>query len=104
MTATLQSCLIAFLFAAGVLSAHATTSETFDINRYNTAGEGWFKTFHVEHTQLLQTALESGVLIGTMEVLVTQTAAGKLALIMDQMAFHHIAQGTENGKDWMATF
>ncbi len=104
MSATLRSHLIAFLFAAGALSAHATTSETFDINRYNTAGEGWFKTFHVGHTQLLQAALESGALTGTMEVLVTQTAAGKLALIMDQMAFHHIAQGTENGKNWMATF
>ncbi len=103
MNSTLPSHLITFLFA-GVLSANATTSESFDINRYNTAGEGWFKTFHVDHTQLLQTALDSGVVSGTMEVLVTQTAAGKLALIMDQMAFHHIAQGTENGKDWMATF
>ena len=61
MTKTAKSLLIAFLFANGV-GAHATTSENFDINRYNTAGEGWFKTFHVEDTQLLQSALEPTLL------------------------------------------
>jgi hypothetical protein len=37
-------------------------------------------------------------------VLVTETAAGKLALLTDQMVFHHLAQGRADGKDWLATF
>jgi hypothetical protein len=37
-------------------------------------------------------------------VLVLETAAGQLALLQDQMAFHHIAEGRAGDKDWMATF
>ena len=37
-------------------------------------------------------------------VLVIETAAGPLAFLQDQMAFHHIAQGNAGGKDWMVTF
>lgn len=37
-------------------------------------------------------------------LLVTETAAGKLALLTDQMAYHHLAQGRDSGKEWMATF
>jgi len=40
----------------------------------------------------------------TTRLLVLETAAGRLALINDQMVFHHIAQGKAGGKDWMATF
>ena len=104
MIVKLLSFLIVLLVTGGVPGTYATTPESFDINRYSTAGEGRFKTFHVEQTQLLQSALDSGLVNGTMEVLVTETAAGKLALLKDQMSFHHIAQGTDNGKNWMATF
>lgn len=104
MIVKLLSFLIVLLVTGGVPGTYATTPESFDINRYSTVGDGWFKTFHVEQTQLLQSALDSGLVNGTMEVLVTETAAGKLALLKDQMSFHHIAQGTDNGKNWMATF
>lgn len=104
MIVKLLSFLIVLLVTGGVPGTYATTPESFDINRYSTAGEGWFKTFHVEQTQLLQAALDLNLVNGTLEVLVTETAAGKLALIKDQMSFHHIAQGTDNGKNWMATF
>ena len=61
MTTTLRNLIGCFIFFC-VLNTYATTSETFDLNRYSNAGEGRFKTFHVEETQLLNTALESGVL------------------------------------------
>lgn len=91
------------LIVAGLFS-QITSAEEFDINRFSNAGEGWFKTFHVEDTLSLKDALESGMVNEDTAVLVTETAAGSLALITDQMAFHHLAQGTANGKDWMATF
>ena len=37
---------------------HATTAADFDIERYSTAGAGWFETFHVQETQALQQALK----------------------------------------------
>jgi hypothetical protein len=94
---------IFFLFF-GAYQSQAQTAETFDINRYSTAGEGWFETFYIEDTQTLQSALDAGTVSAEMDVLVTETAVGKLALLKDQMAYHHIAQGTADGKDWMATF
>jgi hypothetical protein len=82
----------------------AQTAATFDINRYSTFGEGFFKTLHVTETLSLKDSLDSNLVTPATELLVTQTASGYLALIRDQMAFHHIAQGEANGLAWMATF
>jgi hypothetical protein len=84
--------------------AVAQTAETFDINRYSTAGADTFETFYVEQTQPLQSVLDSKVVEAATQIMVTNTATGNLALVRDQMAFHHIAQGTEDGLAWMATF
>ena len=86
------------------VSAFSQTAETFDINRYSTLGAGTFITYYVEDTQALQVALDEGTVTKDTVLLVTKTAAGNLALIRDQMAFHHIAQGKANGLEWMATF
>jgi hypothetical protein len=79
-------------------------AESFDINRFSNAGEGWFETFHVKETHALAESLGAGMVAADTQVLVTETAAGRLAMLTDQMAFHHLAQGTAGGKDWMATF
>ena len=76
----------------------------FDIQRFSNAGNGWFKTFYVTNTEPLRKALSEGKVSPDTRLLVFATATGKLALITDQMAFHHIAQGTDGGKTWMATF
>lgn len=76
----------------------------FDIKRFNGAGNGWFETFYVKETEPLQKALDESKVAADTRVLVTQTAGGRLALLMDQMAFHHIAQGHAGGRDWIATF
>jgi hypothetical protein len=76
----------------------------FDITRFSNAGNGWFETFYVKETPALQKTLDEGKVAADTRVLVFETAAGKLALLMDQMAFHHLAQGTAGGKDWLATF
>ena len=79
-------------------------ADGFDISRFNSAGGGWFETFHVESTEPLAEALEDGRVAKEARVLVIETATGRLAFLQDQMAFHHIAQGRAGGKDWMATF
>ncbi len=79
-------------------------AEGFDLGRFSNAGNGWFETFHVERTDRLEDALEDTRVSSETRVLVIETAAGPLAFLQDQMAFHHIAQGNVGGKDWMATF
>ena len=76
----------------------------FDIERFSNAGNGWFETFYVEETEPLRQALEDGRLNGDTRMLVIETAGGNLALVTDQMAYHHLAQGTSEGKHWLATF
>jgi len=75
----------------------------FDIRRFSLNG-GIFKTFDVEQTEPLQKVLQEGRVAQDTPVLVTGTAAGNLALLTDQMVFHHLAQGRAGGKDWMAAF
>lgn len=75
----------------------------FDIRRFSLNG-GLFKTFDVEQTEPLQKVLKDGRVAEDTPVLVTATSAGNLALLTDQMVFHHLAQGRAGGKDWMAAF
>jgi hypothetical protein len=75
----------------------------FDITRFAANG-GIFKTFYVEQTEPLQKVLREGRVAEDTPVLVTATAVGNLALLTDQMVFHHLAQGHAGGRDWMAAF
>jgi len=76
----------------------------FDIDRFSNSGNGWFETFHVEQTRPLQDVLAAGEVTSETRLLVFDAVAGPLALLIDQMGYHHIAQGQVDGKDWMATF
>jgi hypothetical protein len=76
----------------------------FDIKRFSNAGNGAFETFYLQKTEQLKDVLDQGRIAADTRVLVLSTAEGKLALITDQMAFHHIAEGIDRGKDWMAVF
>lgn len=76
----------------------------FEISRFSNAGNGWFETFHVKQTELLRDALKVGKVAEDTRLLVTDITGGRLALITDQMAYHHLAQGSAGGKDWLVTF
>ena len=54
--------------------------------------------------QVLAQALADGTVSEDMAVLVTDTARGTLALLTDQMWYHHLAQGREGGEPWMVSF
>jgi hypothetical protein len=76
----------------------------FDITRFANVANGTFVTFQVTKTEALRDVLKQGRVVEETRLLVTDTATGKLALLMDQMAFHHSAQGRAGNKDWLATF
>ena len=75
----------------------------FDIRRFAPNG-GIFKTFFVDKTESLRKVLEDRRVAEDTALLVTHTAAGNLALLTEQMVFHHLAQGRAGGKDWLAAF
>lgn len=76
----------------------------FDPDRFDATISDQFSPFSVGATRSLRDALDQGAVVSETWVLVTDTAAGKLALLTEQMAYHHVAQGTANGVGWMATF
>jgi hypothetical protein len=76
----------------------------FDISRFTSSGNGWFETFYVTDARPLRDVLKSGRVAEDTRLLVTDTAGGKLALLTDQMAYHHIAAGQAGGRDWLVTF
>jgi hypothetical protein len=76
----------------------------FDIGRFSNLGNGWFQTFYVDETESLRQALEAGRLRPDTRMLVIEISEGNLAFVTDQMAYHHLAQGTSQGRHWLATF
>jgi hypothetical protein len=85
------------------LGVHAETG-SFDPDRFDATIAGKFEPFDVRGTLPLRDALEQGAVVPETWVLVTETAEGRLALLTEQMAYHHVAQGVANGVGWMATF
>lgn len=76
----------------------------FDIDRAFLSDRTIFQPFQVEDTQPLKAALEEGLLGKTTPLLVMEREAGRLALVTDQMAYHHVAQGEMAGEPWMVSF
>ena len=84
--------------------ANGPAKPGFDISRFSNAGNGWFETFHVTQTEPLRDALKAAKVAEDTRLLVTDVSGGRLALITDQMAYHHLAQGTAGSKDWLVSF
>jgi hypothetical protein len=76
----------------------------FDISRFNPTAFGLFETFQVADTRPLRDALRSGVVAENTDLLVTEVGGGAVALLVEQMAYHHLAQGRTAGTDWLVTF
>ncbi len=82
----------------------AAQEPEFDINRARVGAGSRFEPFRVSQTQSLRQALASGVVASDTRLLVMEHAAGRLALLTDQMAYHHLAQGDIAGEPWMVSF
>ena len=76
----------------------------FDIDRAIIGKKDLFPPFHVKSYTLLGEALDKGFVQGDTLALVTETEAGSIALLTNQMTYHHIAQGDLKGNPWMVVF
>lgn len=89
--------------ASGALQAQEAAD--FDINRAYQVDSTVYAPFRVENTRPLLRSLEEGELDGQTSLLVMDhPEAGRLALVTDQMAYHHVAQGEIAGEPWMVSF
>ncbi len=63
-----------------------------------------FDPFPVAATEPLQDALEAGKVGKETAVLLLRRGDTRLALLTEQMSYHHIAQGELEGEPWMVAF
>lgn len=75
-----------------------------DVSRFNFTLRGSFEPFVVTSTRSVREAMSARLVAADTDVLLTSTAAGPLALLTEQMAYHHIAQGRGGGEDWLVSF
>ena len=82
----------------------STDGPEFDMSRWRDLGVDLFETNRVTETQHLRDVLDAGTVQPDTPVLLTETAAGSLAFVTDQMSFHHLAQGEADGEPWLVSF
>lgn len=82
------------------------TGMTVDPSRFKDTGESLvFRPFEVRHTRALADSLAREEISPELELLVAVRDEGPVvALSRQQMAYHHVAQGTEDGKAWLVFF
>ena len=98
---------LATVLAPGLLLGQAVVaagSDDFDIDRAMVMEGTRYDPFVVEETRSLRGALREGIVQDQSRVMVMQHDTGVLALVVDQMAYHHIAQGEIMGEPWMVSF
>jgi len=100
----LVSGLLAVGVSVGAGELIAAQEPEFDINRARVGAGSRFEPFQVRQTQSLRQAMEAGVVDSDTRLLIMEHAAGRLALLTDQMAYHHVAQGDIAGEPWMVSF
>ncbi len=96
--------MLAVVVSGSAAEPVAAQEPEFDIDRARVGAGSRFEPFRVSQTQSLRQALVAGVVASGTRLLVMEHAAGRLALLTDQMAYHHLAQGDIAGEPWMVSF
>ncbi|UCC84926.1 MAG: hypothetical protein JSW46_08445 [Gemmatimonadota bacterium] len=88
------------LFAA----SDSPAQEEFDLDRAFILDSASVEPFYVTETRSLRQALDEGVINKAIPLVVMQHEAGALAFVVDQLAYHHMAQGEIDGEPWLVSF
>ena len=75
----------------------------FDSNRATLRDKNIFPPFQVEATVPLKEALKSGDVHEDMDLMLIERNTRTLALLAQQMVYHHVAQGEMAGEPWMVS-
>ena len=79
-------------------------SAEFEVERAMLLDSTVYVRFDVTATRSLREALDEGLLQEQTRVLIMEHSNGRLALVTDQMTYHHTAQGEIEGEPWMVSF
>jgi hypothetical protein len=79
-------------------------SEEFDIERALVMEETMYEPFVAEGSRSLRGALREGLVQDGSRLIVLDHRRGAVALVVDQLAYHHAAQGEIMGEPWMVSF
>lgn len=105
-TLALASCLA--LGVADALRAQQPGEDrapaAFDTSRVLLTDTTRFQPFNVTETRALREALDEARVHEDTPLLVLEHSTGALALLVEQMAYHHVAQGELAGEPWMVSF
>ncbi len=76
----------------------------FDVNRATLSDKDDFQPFYAKTTRPLREALASGNVHEDTPILLMEGNREALALLTQQMCYHHVAQGEMAGEPWMVSF
>ena len=76
----------------------------FDIERAYVVDSTRFVPFVATESRSLRGALRADVIHEDTPLMVLDHRGGRLALSMEQMAYHHAAQGEFEGEPWLVSF
>ena len=82
----------------------AAGSDDFSADRAMLLDSTVYVRFDVRAFRSLSDALAEGLVQPQTRVLIMEHPKGRLALVTDQMAYHHTAQGDMDGEPWMVSF
>lgn len=85
-------------------AAHAQTAEDFDEARALLGESPMFDAFYPEEYEPLSTLRRDGRVDDDTAILALRRGDTTLALLTNQMSYHHIAQGELAGEPWMVSF
>lgn len=104
MAHSLDRMILAAAFLALSAMPLAAQVADFDPDRAWIADTGQFDPFVVETMKPLKDALDDKEVESSTWLLVVEHPAGRLALVTDQLSYHHVAQGSIGGEPWMVSF
>ncbi len=106
-TVVCASALLALLIGPQPLTAQQVVeagSDEFEAERAMLLDSTVYVRFDVKDTWSLREALDEELLQAQTRLLIMEHPKGRLALVTDQMAYHHTAQGEIAGEPWMVSF
>jgi hypothetical protein len=92
------------LFTAADSRAQERADQGFDLDRAFILDSTANLPFYVTETRSVRQALDEGAINEATALLVMEHRAGTLAFVVDQLAYHHMAQGDIDGEPWMVSF
>jgi len=88
----------------GEITDELTAATTFDAKRAILSKRDMFRPLAVQRTEALADSVAHRQVRPETPLLLLERDGAALAMLTDQMVFHHVAQGELNGVPFLATF